>query len=415
MQIVKVLIALLFCVGDGDAASRSSLYLPSLVSKTGVSDIIQPATDLRNEKRQLCEAGGLPQFNYSHVDVVVVMASPVCVTQQTIKLLRFNFNFRNIYYVVKHVEFCPYLESIDPAVICVDENKVIPGVSYDALRAPGVSDNIIKNQGINNRVGWYFQQYLKLGVALHLEGLSDHYLVWDADNIPISPFQMFNEDGKVNFCANPSSPKAQGYGKFYKAILGEELQHPSKGGKIFNFVCGYMMFYKPFVREMLDDVQRHLTARKFKVPGFKGFPWNLHAVAESLIESNVLFSEFDSYGGWVMEHHPEAFNMDFDVTYVRNPGTSNPKAQDEHGGPAIVSNLRCCLSQKRVCQLGKRASPGPHGNREPGVGSRHHFLIWEEHKFRYRTKDYCIDKLPADLQAAIDKVGTGVKPASKST
>ena len=30
---------------------------------------------------------------------VVVMASPVCVTQQTVKLLRFNFNFRRLYYV----------------------------------------------------------------------------------------------------------------------------------------------------------------------------------------------------------------------------------------------------------------------------------------------------------------------------
>lgn len=27
------------------------------------------------------------------------MASPVCVTQQTVKLLRFNFNFRHLYYV----------------------------------------------------------------------------------------------------------------------------------------------------------------------------------------------------------------------------------------------------------------------------------------------------------------------------
>jgi hypothetical protein len=30
---------------------------------------------------------------------VVVMVAPVCVTQQTIKLLRFNFNFRHLYYV----------------------------------------------------------------------------------------------------------------------------------------------------------------------------------------------------------------------------------------------------------------------------------------------------------------------------
>ena len=27
------------------------------------------------------------------------------------------------------------------------------------------------------QIGWYLQQYLKLGVGLHLDGLSDHYLV----------------------------------------------------------------------------------------------------------------------------------------------------------------------------------------------------------------------------------------------
>lgn len=30
--------------------------------------------------------------------------------------------------VVKHVEFCPYLESLDHTVRCVDENTVIPGL-----------------------------------------------------------------------------------------------------------------------------------------------------------------------------------------------------------------------------------------------------------------------------------------------
>ena len=30
--------------------------------------------------------------------------------------------------VVKHKEFCEYLESIDEHVICVDENSLIPGI-----------------------------------------------------------------------------------------------------------------------------------------------------------------------------------------------------------------------------------------------------------------------------------------------
>eukprot|EP00242_Pyramimonas_sp_CCMP2087_P010876 CAMPEP_0198202848 /NCGR_PEP_ID=MMETSP1445-20131203/6077_1 /TAXON_ID=36898 /ORGANISM="Pyramimonas sp., Strain CCMP2087" /LENGTH=398 /DNA_ID=CAMNT_0043873969 /DNA_START=265 /DNA_END=1461 /DNA_ORIENTATION=+ len=392
--------------------SALRLHLPSLVSNTGLSKPMQSASDMRNEKRQLCEPSGLPLFNYSHVDVVVVMASPVCVTQQTIMLLRFNFNFRKIFYIVKHKEFCPYLESIDENVICVDENTVIPGVSYTSLLAPGISDNLIKHQGINNRVGWYFQQYLKLGVALHLKSLSDHYLIWDADNIPIKPFQMFTDDGKVTFCANPSSVKAVGYSKFYKAVLGEDLPHPTHNGNVYNFVCGYMMFYKPYVKEMLGDIQRHLVSTHQVDPKL-GFPWNIHAVADKLIEANVLFSEFDTYGGWMMNHKERSMEMDFDISYVRNPGTSNPKAPSLNGGPAFVSNLRCCLNQKRVCALGKAQSPGPHGLRAPAVGTRHHILIWEEHKFRYRTGDFCVDKLPADLQMAIDEVGTGVKPASR--
>jgi len=113
--------------------------------------------------------------------------------------------------IVKHEEYCPYLESIDPTVRCVHESKILPGVSYHSLKA--ASPNLIRFQGqLFDRVRWYFQQYLKLGVALHLEGLSERYLVWDADSIPIKPFPLLADDGRVQLCATPSSKKAHDFG-----------------------------------------------------------------------------------------------------------------------------------------------------------------------------------------------------------
>jgi len=349
----------------------------------------------------------MPRFNYDHVDVVVVMVSPVCVTQQTIKLLRFNFNFRNLYYIVKHTQFCPYLESIDPTVKCVDENDVLPGVSYKELQAEGVSDNIKRGQGNNNRIGWYLQQYLKLGVALHLPGLSEHYLVWDADNIPIKPFQMFTDNGSPLFCANPSKKVSIAYSKFYMEVTGLELLHPERRGKYYNFVCGYMLFYKPYVREMLEHMDEHLIKHR-KITTRKGFPWNLHEVADKTFSSGALLSEYDSYGSWVMMHHADQFHMDYSVTYTRNPGVS----QLEDGN---FVEMRCCLNHKRICDLGKEPYSTPHGLKSPGTGTRHHFLIWEEHKFRYRMQNDCSDKLPAPLEEAIGAVGHGMLAPRKRT
>ncbi|KAK3287903.1 hypothetical protein CYMTET_4608 [Cymbomonas tetramitiformis] len=386
-------------------SAKSDFYLPTFVSQTGVTTAVRPNPDSTSEVRALCEPSGIPQFNYSHVDVVVVMLSPVCVTQQTVKLLRFNFNFRNLIYVVKYKEFCPYLLSLDDSVRCLDENDVLPGVSYKTLSAPGMSDNIKKLQGDNNRIGWYFQQYLKVGVALTIPDLSDHYLIWDADNIPIKPFEMFTEDGDAKFCANPSSSKSRSYGRFYKHITGRELLHPERKGKVYNFVCGYMMFYRPYVKEFLSFVDDYVQRNRPRdTLAKRGFPWSIHSVAEELFPSGTMFSEYDSYGSWVMDMHPQEFAMDYHISYVRNPTTRKSGAN----GPEFKEGMHCCLTHKRICALGKELSDSPHGKLGPTVGDHHHILIWEEHKFRYRRKDYCADPLPPKLAEAIHEVGTGM-------
>lgn len=148
----------------------------------------------------------------------------------------------------------------------------------------------------------------------------------------------------------------------------------------------------------------------------QGFPWNVHAVAEKLIRSGFLFSEFDSYGSWVMQHQPSEFAVDYKISYVRNPGTMLApqimskgvvarrlgQTRSQRNIPTFIKNVKCCLNHKRICELGKAMAFDTNGGpRYPVNGTRHHILIWDEHKFRYLgSKDHCVDQLPTELIAA---------------
>jgi hypothetical protein len=142
----------------------------------------------------------------------------------------------------------------------------------------------------------------------------------------------------------------------------------------------------------------------------------VHAVAEKLISSGFMFSEFDSYGSWVMQHQPSKFAMDYKISYVRNPGTMLApqtlskgvvarrlgQSAPQPGVPTFLKNVKCCLNHKRICELGKAMAFDTNGGpRYPVNGTRHHILIWDEHKFRYLgSKDHCVDPLPTELIAA---------------
>eukprot|EP00959_Pyramimonas_sp_CCMP1952_P384343 8054968-Pyramimonas_sp.AAC.1 len=71
---------------------------------------------------------------------------------------------------------------------------------------------------------------------------------------------------------------------------------------------------------------------------------------------SAMFSEYDSYGSYVLTQHPEALKMDYGISYVRNPDTHGKAASDS--GPEFVK-MPCCLSQKRICELGKCVFPPP--------------------------------------------------------
>ena len=126
----------------------------------------------------------LRRLNYSHIDAVIVSISPMCTTAMSLRRLLYFYNFRTIYYVIPHASSdCPALAGIDSRVICVAEDEMLPpNITRESLVSPCTA--VTRNKPL----GWYVQQFVKLGVARTLPKLSEYYLVWDADNIPVYVF-----------------------------------------------------------------------------------------------------------------------------------------------------------------------------------------------------------------------------------
>lgn len=97
---------------------------------------------------------------------------------------------------------------------------VLPGVTYSALE-----QRASQAMRDSRRVGWYLQQFIKLGVALHLPALSSQYLVWDADVIALSGVELQNAthtrlcSGRVD-ARSAAVGGAQSPHQFYTLLTG---------------------------------------------------------------------------------------------------------------------------------------------------------------------------------------------------
>lgn len=143
------------CAFASLASAASGFKSIFQTSKAATPDI-QRAADLhrtgKTNVRGLCSHNDVQQ-DYSWMDVVIVMVAPVCTTKEVVSTLRYNFQFRRVFFIVKDERFCPYLREMaeDGYVVCLDENKVLPGVTHKSLYAE--SDGLIRNSQQSNRVG----------------------------------------------------------------------------------------------------------------------------------------------------------------------------------------------------------------------------------------------------------------------
>lgn len=174
-----------------------------------------------------------------------------------------------------------FRRALGSEVTLLDEDTLIPGMTLAGLRG-------LNLRGFPESAGWYFQQLLKFAFAF--QGPPDsHFLIWDADTILLRPMELFDDAGRAWFTM--ADEFHEPYFETYRRLLGDDPRRE------FSFVAQHMVVSKPILREMLSRIEAHC-------PGEKNWAWK---IMENLSERMIYrFSEYETYGHYVKNVHPEA-------------------------------------------------------------------------------------------------------------
>ena len=162
----------------------------------------------------------------------------------------------------------------------IDENRVTPNMDQHAFRSA-------KIPYFPAAFGWYCQQILKMSFARTTA--AQHYLVWDADTIPLTMVPFFDSKGRIFLTT--SNEYHEPYFHTYKQLIGENPPHAH------SFISQHMLVDSAAMRSLLAEIEM-----RFQVDD-----WTV-ALREVLCQSPYqknLFSEYETYANYLSARFPE--------------------------------------------------------------------------------------------------------------
>jgi hypothetical protein len=130
---------------------------------------------------------------------------------------------------------------------------------FDEAKFPfskaAVAQQILKNGTTNfPRLGWIFQQLLKLYAPFVIQGISPNILLLDADTIFLNPVSFYDEDSGAGFF-NPGTE----YHGLYFDHAGKLVPSFKKIYKQYSGISHHMLIQLPILKDLFLTVE---TARK---------------------------------------------------------------------------------------------------------------------------------------------------------
>ena len=171
--------------------------------------------------------------------VIPVGPNDVPILEQTLSYNKKNIiGYRNIYILTnpEWIQDTSFLS--EPTITIIDERNL-----------PITIQTITEHLGETKRVGWYLQQLLKLYAGFFIPDILEYYLVVDADTAFLKPIPFFDGDLPL-----------YNYGFEYHLPYFEHMKrlHPALGrASQFSGICHHMMFYKPLVRVLMFEIEKH--------------------------------------------------------------------------------------------------------------------------------------------------------------
>jgi hypothetical protein len=175
----------------------------------------------------------------------------------------------------------------------INENTVLPITIKDI-------DFVVN--GVN-RSGWIFQQLLKWAASKYVQ--SDYFLVTESDTVYARPHVFIHQDKTILACSTaiPHIP----YFQAYKRLYGESIP------AIYNLTSHHLLFKKEYLAEAKNKIEQYCDK-----------PWFMAILANLDTTQISSVSDYDSYGQYVVQHHPESItfehwaNRSFPRTELKN-------------------------------------------------------------------------------------------------
>jgi hypothetical protein len=177
-----------------------------------------------------------------------------------------------------------------------NEDKII-----QYLTLSKVKQCMLNKTGTDSHSGWYFQQFLKMAFAFVSE--SQYYLIWDSDTIPLNELLFFSYPNiGNNHCKCLFTMKTEYHIPYFKTI------NKLLDGNVFklttkSFIAEHMMIDKNIMLELIRKIENNKS-----IIGNNFWEKILYSIDADDIKGSG-FSEYETYGNYVLKYYPENYNM----------------------------------------------------------------------------------------------------------
>lgn len=123
-----------------------------------------------------------------------------------------------------------------------------------------------KKDNMSREFGWWYQQLLKLGALTQIPNISDPYVVWDSDLIPLEKWELYDNVSNVyKFAILQEKAKndwnKQEYANSIFELIGVEPIEPLSGG---TFVPHHFIMHHNVIQSLLFYIEKIPHKRKTK-------------------------------------------------------------------------------------------------------------------------------------------------------
>ena len=236
------------------------------------------------------------------VDFVIPLHRYHNMVRTVIEAVYTFYNPRNIYIITP----LQYIDEINTMSSNWNKNTIIAlpeetffmknyGLNIDDIKQ--LFNNIIDER--SREFGWWYQQLIKLGAQKQIQGLSDPFVVWDSDLVPIIKWDIYptNDNPKYRFALLQEQARSEWNIEQYKnslnALAGIKMIVPDEG----TFVPHHFVFHHNIINDLIGYIELYECKLTEK-------PTWIHSIM-SLSHTYFRFSEYITIASFMDKFYPD--------------------------------------------------------------------------------------------------------------